>query len=99
MNANYMLACGVVWNRTGDPEAGWELVEALHSKDPKTREIAQGILLEGGDTSFDFMEDAIRAGAAAPEALGACMAEILRRRQSRESGERQTTRCCDAWLS
>jgi len=27
MNPDYMLACGIVWRKTADPEAGWELVK------------------------------------------------------------------------
>ena len=34
MDFNYMLACGIVWSKTADPDAGWELVEALSSPDP-----------------------------------------------------------------
>jgi hypothetical protein len=35
VDANYMLACGIVWRKTADPDAGWELVEALASPDPE----------------------------------------------------------------
>jgi len=34
MDVNYTLACGIVWRKTADPEAGWELVAALKSSDP-----------------------------------------------------------------
>jgi hypothetical protein len=33
MDANYVLACGIVWRKTADPEAGWELAQALESPD------------------------------------------------------------------
>ena len=37
MNTDYMLACGVVWRKTADPEAGWDLVDGLKSRDPEVR--------------------------------------------------------------
>lgn len=80
MNVDYMLACGIVWQKKADPTAGWELIAALGSSDPWEREIAQTILVDAGERSMDLLEDAIRAGFVSPEAAGACMAEILRTR-------------------
>jgi hypothetical protein len=37
MDADYMMACGIVWRKTADPDAGRELVEALASPDPELR--------------------------------------------------------------
>jgi len=84
MNASFMLACGIVWQRTADPEAGWELVEGLESADPCLRLLAQSLLVENGEHSMDLLESAIAAGIVRPEAAGPCMAEIVRGRQDRQ---------------
>jgi hypothetical protein len=83
MDANYMLACGIVWRKTTDPEAGWELVEALQSSDPSLRMLAQTFLVETGKDSMDLLEGAVARGALSPEVAGPCMAEILRSGQAR----------------
>jgi hypothetical protein len=77
MNADYMLACGVVWRKTADPQAGWELVEALRSPDPRLRLLARTMLVENGDTSMALLEDAVTSGIVSPEDAGECMAELL----------------------
>jgi hypothetical protein len=84
MDANYMLACGIVWRKTADPEAGWELVDALQSSDPSLRMLAQTFLVETGKDSMDLLEGAVARGALSPEVAGPCMAEILRRGQARQ---------------
>jgi hypothetical protein len=78
MDANYMLACGIVWRKTADLEAGWELVEALESPDPSLRLLAQSLLVENGESSMDLLEGAVATGIVSPQAAGWCMAEILR---------------------
>jgi len=85
MDANYMLACGIVWRKTADPEAGWELVEALHSPDPALRLLAQSLLVETGKDSMDLLEGAVAKGILSPEVAGPCMAEILRCGQARQT--------------
>lgn len=85
MDANYMLACGIVWRKTADPEAGWELVEALQSRDPSLRLLAQSLLVETGKDSMDLLEGAVARGILSPEAAGPCMAEILRSGQVRQT--------------
>ncbi|MBZ5679246.1 MAG: hypothetical protein LAO24_03965 [Acidobacteriia bacterium] len=82
MDASYMLACGIVWRKTADPEAGWELVEALESRDPRLRLLAQSLLVENGEDSMELLESAVTGGIVSPEVAGPCMAEILRSRQS-----------------
>jgi hypothetical protein len=89
MNAEYMLACGVVWRKTADPEAGWDLVEGLESKDPQLRLLAQALLVESGESSMGLLESALAAGVLNPDVAGPCMAEILRIR-----GTKQITRHC-----
>ena len=84
MDANYMLACAIVWRKTADPGAGWELVEALQSSDPSLRMLAQTFLVETGKDSMDLLEGAVARGALSPEMAGPCMAEILRRGQARQ---------------
>jgi hypothetical protein len=83
MDANYMLACGIVWCKAADPEAGWELIEALNSSDPRLRTLAQTLLLENGQKSMCLLEDALASGKVSPEAAGPCMAEILQRQHAR----------------
>jgi hypothetical protein len=87
MDANFMLACGVIWQKTADPEAGWELVEALESPDPRLRLLAQTLLVESGDDSMRLLESAVETGIVSPQVVGPCMAEILRIGQARQTGE------------
>ena len=99
MNTDYMLACGIVWAKTGDPEAGWELVEALESDDLRVRALAQALLVDSGEHSMHLLESALAAGAVSPEAAGPCMAEILRSRQTeRLDGQPASQRSFDASL-
>ena len=84
MDATYVLACGIVWRKTADPEAGWELVEALESPDPCLRLLAQSFLVENGEDSMDLLEGAVARGVLSPEVAGPCMAEILRSGQARQ---------------
>jgi hypothetical protein len=81
MNTDYMLACGVVWRRTADPEAGWDLVDGLKSRDPEVRVLAQTLLIESGERSMGLLESALTVGIVGPEVAGPCIAEILRVRQ------------------
>lgn len=85
MDANYMLACGIVWRKTADPEAGWELVEALQSPDARLRSLAQSFLVETGEDSMDLLEGAVAGGILSPEVAGPCMAEILSNGRARQT--------------
>lgn len=78
MDANYMLACGIVWRKTADPDAGWGLVEALASPDPELRQFARDMLVERRDNAMTLLEDAISAGVLTPEVAGPFMVELLR---------------------
>jgi hypothetical protein len=78
MDANYMLACGIVWRKTADPDVGWELIEALASPDPGLRQLARGMLAQRRDNAMALLEDAVGAGVLTPEAAGPCMVELLR---------------------
>ena len=91
-----MLACGVVWRKTADPEAGWDLVEGLESKDPQLRLLAQSLLVESGESSMGLLESALAAGVVNPEVAGPCMAEILRIRRAKQiTGYRRNEPCTD----
>ena len=83
MNTDYMLACGVVWRRTADPEAGWDLVDGLKSSDPEVRVLAQTLLIESGESSMGLLESALAVGIVDPDVAGPCMAEILRIRRAK----------------
>ena len=78
MNPDYMLACGIVWCKAADPEAGWELIEGLKCSDPNVRSLAQKLLLENGEESMHLLECALTNGEVSSETAGPCIAEILR---------------------
>lgn len=99
MDANYMLACGIVWRKTADPEAGWELIEGLQSSDPSLRMLARTFLVETGKNSMDLLEGAVARGDLSPEVAGPCMAEILRSGQAAQTrGQAITQRLGDVLL-
>src|ERR1035437_4663609 len=99
MDVDYMLACGVVWRKTADPEAGWELVKGLESRDPKLRLLAQTLLVESGDNSMGLLESALASGVVNPNVAGPCMAEILRIRHAKQmTGQRMSEHGTDASL-
>lgn len=100
MDANYMLACGIVWRKTADPEAGWELVEGLESSDPRLRSLAQALLVDNAEDSMCLLESAVVAGVVSPQVAGPCMAEILRCGRARQPGGQTTKKHRDdLWLS
>jgi hypothetical protein len=99
MDLVYVLACGIVWRKTSDPEAGWELVEALKSADPCQRLLAQSLLVENSEGAMELLESAVAGGLVSPEAAGPCMAEILRGGKAGQSGgEAVTQHLGDVWL-
>jgi hypothetical protein len=99
MDPVYMLACGIVWRKTADPEAGWELVEGLESPDPCLRLLAQTLLVENGEHSMDLLESAVATGKVSPQVVGPCMAEILRAGQARQTGGQAIKQHLgDVWL-
>jgi len=93
MNADYILACGVVWRKTADPEAGWDLVDGLKSMDSEVRLLAQTFLVESGESSLGLLESALALGIVDPDVAGPCMAEILRIRHSRQMIGQHWTKC------
>ena len=78
MDAQYILACGIVWSKTADPDAGWELVGALTSPDPELRQFAWEMLLHRRDNAMAMLEGAVGAGVLTPEVAGPCILELLR---------------------
>jgi len=78
LDAVYMLACGIVWAKTADPEAGWDLLDGLTSGDPGVRLLAQTLLVKSGESSMGLLESAVAEGILDPKIAGPCMAEILR---------------------
>lgn len=77
MEADYIVACGVVWRKTSDPVAGSELIQGLQSEDEDIRFLAQTILAESGESSMSLLETAVSSGLVNPEFAGPCMAAIL----------------------
>jgi hypothetical protein len=86
MDPVYMLACGIVWRKTADPDAGWELVEGLESSDPCLRLLARSLLVENGEQSMNLLEGAVATGKVSPQVAGPLMAEILRSGEARPIG-------------
>ena len=84
MEVDYMLVCGVIWQETGDPVAGWELISGLNSRDLCVRLIAKEILVESGNPSMNLLESAFALGSVTPDSAGACMAELLRAQSRKE---------------
>jgi hypothetical protein len=99
MDIDYVLACGIVWRKTADPEAGWELIEGLESEDPQLRLLAQTLPVEGGESSIGLLENALAAGVVNPDIAVPCMAEILRiRRAKKPTVQPLNNNCTDASL-
>lgn len=99
MNTDSLLACGVLWRKTADPEAGWDLVDALKSRDPEVRVLAHTLLVESGDSSMELLESALALGIVDADVAGPCLAEILRIRQAKPvKGQRNPEAWGDAVL-
>jgi len=73
-----LLASGVVFRSTADPEAGWKLLEGLESPDPALRILAHTFLVEGGSVSMSILEGGLSAGVVSTNTAARCIAEILR---------------------
>jgi hypothetical protein len=78
MDPDYMMACGIVWSKTADPDAGWELVEGLASPDRELRQFAWKMLLHRRDNAMALLEGAVGTGVLTPEVAGPCIVELLR---------------------
>jgi hypothetical protein len=100
MDTNYTIACGIVWRKTGDPEAGLELLLALDAPDPCLRLIAQTLLVENGKQSVDLFEYAVANGIVDPEVGAPCMVEILQSEKRGQTGDASKRRPqFEEWLS
>jgi len=77
MDATYLLACGIVWHRCADEEAGGELVRALGDPDPDVRFLAQELLLAAGPPSMALLEEAISSGTLGADDAAPCMLALL----------------------
>src|SRR5579864_2185722 len=98
MNADYVLACGIVWRKTADPEAGWDLVDGLKSRDPEVRVLAQTLLVESEENSMGLLESALAVGIVDPDAAGPCMAEILKIRSAKQMARPPVNEHCTGAL-
>jgi hypothetical protein len=85
MDAIYILTCAIVWRKTADLEAGWELIAGLQSRDPQLQFLAQTLLVESGEEAMSLLERALTIGVVSPQAAAPCMAEILRQTWNRRS--------------
>lgn len=91
MNESYLFACGIVWQKTGDPEAGWELIEALRSPDAYVNSLASVVLVGTGLRSLELLETAVKDGILTPEQAAPSMMEILCRGAASPGPEPQPT--------
>jgi CRP/FNR family transcriptional regulator, cyclic AMP receptor protein len=57
-NPEHLNSCGMRWEHEKDAPAGWELVQALRSPDPRTRGVAASFLARTPDTRIPV--DAVR---------------------------------------
>lgn len=78
MDASYSLACGIVWQKTADPDAGWELVHALGCPDEGVRKLARHMLVQRRTDAIALLEEGITAGIVRPDIAGPCIVELLR---------------------
>lgn len=85
MNTAYLLACGIVWCKGGDDDAGWELLQALRSPDVSVRLIAASLLADAGYRSARLIETALSNGDLTCEEAAPC---LLRLQNSSRGGER-----------
>jgi hypothetical protein len=44
VDAFYLFGCITLWRKTGNIQAGWELIRALASPDPDVRSMAEAVL-------------------------------------------------------
>ncbi len=95
MDANYVLACGIVWYKTADADAGSELIEALRSPDPHLRLLAHTLLAEAGEESMRLLESALAQGILCTQIAGSCMANILRVQARQTTGQTVPKRLTD----
>src|ERR1041384_8871744 len=66
----YLFHCGVRWHQQTDTSAGWELIHALKSTDPRTRIVAGSLLAKTEDVRVlarDMRREAKRANRVAAE--------------------------------
>jgi len=77
MELGFVYACGILWCRTREQDAAWELVRALNSSDEEIRDMARIALAEGGAESLSFLEMALSTNEITPEQAAPCLLDIL----------------------
>ena len=77
MESGFVYACGILWCRTREEDAAWELVRALKSSDQEIRDMARIALTEGGAESLSFLEMALSTNQITPEQAAPCLLDIL----------------------
>ena len=81
MDSIDLIACGILWRKTEDPDAGWELIEGLHSPDPELSTVAESMLVQAGWPSVGLVERALELGLLRPSEAGRCMAALFGKAQ------------------
>ncbi len=77
MKSAFTYACAVVWCRSGEKDAGWELITALSDVECEVREIATSALSEAGPRSLSLIEAALTIKKITPEQAAPCLLSIL----------------------
>lgn len=78
MDILYLTSCGVTWCNTEDLDAGWELIEGLHSANPELKILAEWMLIRAGAPSLGLVEQALGLGLLRASEAGHCMTTLLR---------------------
>ena len=78
MDLPYLTLCGVTWCSTEDLDAGWELIEGLHSANPELKILAEWMLIRAGAPSLGLVEQALGLGLLRASEAGPCMTTLLR---------------------
>jgi hypothetical protein len=77
MDPIYLLACGIVWRKTGDEGAGRELIVALSDHDVNIRFLSERLLVAAGPVSLRLLESAVASGELDRLAGAQCILEVL----------------------
>lgn len=80
MGVGYLMACGIVWSKSADRDAGLVLINALGDMDPELRILAHQLLVSAGEISIPLVESAIAIGTLDAADGSQCLLELLARK-------------------
>lgn len=79
MDPTDLIASGIAWCNTEDSDAGWQLIDGLHSCDPTLSAAAEAMLVRAGWPSIGLVERALALGLLRPGEAGNCMRALFLR--------------------